>query len=88
MNKTEILQKLVPLVAKSLSVEDAEVTPTATLQELGADSLDYAQTVMDIETEFNIGIPDTDMEKFTNIQSIVDYIAIHTSEPTPTPAAE
>ena len=81
MTKTEISQKLVPLVAKSLSVEESEVTPTATLRELGADSLDYAQTVMDIETEFNIGIPDTDIEKFTDIQSIVDYIDNHQENP-------
>ena len=76
--KEEILAKLIVLVAASLSVSKEEVKPASTLGDLGADSLDNAQTMMDIETEFEISIPETDMEKFTTVQSIVDYIADHT----------
>lgn len=86
MEKTEITKKLTALIAKSLSVTEEEVKPTSTLLDLGADSLDNAQTIMDIEKEFDMAIPDTDMEKFTDVQSIVNYIADHT--PAPVPAAE
>ena len=86
MEKTDITKKLTALIAKSLSVTEEEIKPTSTLLDLGADSLDNAQTIMDIEKEFDLPIPDTDMEKFTNIQSIVDYIADH--QPAPAPAAK
>lgn len=86
MEKTEITKKLTTLIAKSLNVTEEEIKPTSTLLDLGADSLDNAQTIMDIEKEFDMAIPDTDMEKFTDVQSIVDYIADHT--PAPAPAAE
>lgn len=77
MNKEEITEKLTALIAKSLNVPAEEVKPDSTLLDLGADSLDNAQTIMDIEKEFDIAIPDTDMEKFTTVQTIVDYIAAH-----------
>lgn len=80
MNKEEITEKLTALIAKSLSVPESEVQSTSTLLDLGADSLDNAQTIMDIEKEFDIAIPDSDMEKFTTVQSIVDYIAAHKPE--------
>lgn len=84
MEKTEITKKLTALIAKSLNVTEEEVKPTSTLLDLGADSLDNAQTIMDIEKEFDMAIPDTDMEKFTDVQSIVNYIADHTPAPAPT----
>lgn len=77
--KEKIFYQLQPILAESLSVDEREVTLEKTLTDLGADSLDAVQTIMDVEKHFNLAIPDTDMEKFTNIQSIVDYIESHTS---------
>ena len=76
--KQEIFNDLRPLLAQSLSVAVDEVTLEKTLSDLGADSLDSVQTMMDVEKHFNLAIPDTDMEKFTNIRSVVDYIEGHT----------
>lgn len=86
MNKEEITKKLKALIAKSLNVPEEEVASDSTLLSLGADSLDNAQTIMDIEKGFDMAIPDTDMEKFTTVETIVDYIFDHT--PAPAPAAE
>lgn len=85
-NKEKITKKLKAIIAKSLNVPEEEVTPDSTLLSLGADSLDNAQAIMDIEKGFDMAIPDTDMEKFDTVQTIVDYIEKHT--PVPAPSAE
>lgn len=74
MNKTEILAKLKPILVDKLNVDEKEITEEKSLGDLGADSLDRAEAVMAIEAGFNMAIPDIDMEKFTDIKSIVDYI--------------
>lgn len=79
--KKEIFNELRPLLASSLSVSLEEVELEKTLSDLHADSLDSVQTIMDVEKHYNLAIPDADMEKFTNIRSIVDYIEAHTSAP-------
>lgn len=77
MNKTEIFEKMKPIIADKISVSEEEITLTKTLKELGGDSLENAEAVMEIEKQFDIAIPDEHMEKFTDMQSIVDYIADH-----------
>ncbi len=83
MDKTEILEKLKPFIADRLSVTEEEVTLDKTLKDLSADSLDSVELIMEVEKEYNIAIPDSDVEKLTNIQSIVDYIADHTPPSAP-----
>lgn len=74
----EIFERVKPIIADRLNVKESEVTPEKTFKDLRADSLDSVDTIMEIEKEFNLAIPDADMEKFTNIHSIVDYIEAHT----------
>lgn len=85
MNKTEIFEKIKPIIADKISVSEEEITLTKTLKDLGGDSLENAEAVMEIEKQFDIAIPDEHMENFTDIQSIVDYIFNNT--PAPAPAA-
>lgn len=77
MNTEEIFEKLKPIIVDILGVDASEITEEKTLSDLRADSLDSVETMMEVEKKFDIAIPDTDMEKFTNIRSIVDYIASH-----------
>lgn len=86
--KTDIFNELKVIIIDKLNVEENEVTPNKTLKDLSADSLDSVELMMECEKNWNIAIPDQDMEKFSNIQSIVDYIADHTPAPTPATAAE
>lgn len=86
MNKDEIFNKLKPLVADRLSRPLEEVTLDKTLEQLRADSLDAVEVTMEVEKQFNLAIPDKDMEKFTNIQSIVDYVFEH--QPVTAPEAQ
>lgn len=46
------------------------------VQDLGADSLDWVQIVMELEEEFEIEIPDEDAEKIHTIQECIDYIKV------------
>lgn len=83
MTREEILSKLKPIIADQLSVDEAEITEDKKLtgkdnDSLGADSMDAACTIMEIEKDFDIAIPDRDMEKLITVKDIVDYIEAHT----------
>lgn len=83
MNREEILSKLKPIIADQLSVNESAITEDKKLSGkendcLGADSMDAASTIMEIEEEFDIAIPDSDMEKLITVKDIVDYIEAHT----------
>lgn len=75
---TEIFEKVKIIVADRLNVKESEVTFEKRFKDLGADSLDAVDTIMEIEKKFDMSISDNDMEKLTTIESIVDYIEDHT----------
>ena len=57
------------------AVDEAEVTPGASFQEdLGADSLDVVELVMQFEEAFDLEIPDEDAEKIKTVKDAIDYI--------------
>lgn len=63
------------ILVDKMGITPTEVTPDANfIKDLGIDSLDYAELVMEFEQAFNIKIPDTDAEKFTIIRDAIDYI--------------
>ncbi|MGH9466849.1 MAG: acyl carrier protein [Terriglobales bacterium] len=71
----EIEEKVRHIVVEKLGVEAAEVTPNASfVEDLGADSLDLVELVMEFETTFEIQIPDEDTEKIRRVQDAIDYI--------------
>ncbi|MEX2336729.1 MAG: acyl carrier protein [Fulvivirga sp.] len=73
MNINETVAKI--LVDK-LGIAETEITPDANfVKDLGIDSLDYAELVMEFEQTFNIRIPDEDAEKLQTINQAVQYIA-------------
>lgn len=51
-----------------------ENTAISLVDDIGADSLDIVEVVMQIEEEFNIEIPDDEVEKLVTIQEIIDYV--------------
>lgn len=71
----EIEEKIRQIVVEKLGVEPAEVTPNASfVEDLGADSLDLVELVMEFETAFEVQIPDEDTEKIRRVQDAIDYI--------------
>jgi len=72
---SEVLDKVVEIVCDQLSVDKAEVTPDSSfVEDLGADSLDTVELVMEFEEEFGLEIPDDEAENITTIKSAVDWI--------------
>lgn len=69
---SEISERVKAIIVDKLGVSEAEVTPEATFrQDLGADSLDTVELIMEFEKEFGISIPD---EKSEGIQTVGDAI--------------
>ncbi len=70
---SDIKSKVVSIIVDKLGVEEGEVTNEASFtNDLGADSLDTVELIMEFEKEFNIAIPDDQAE---NIQTVGDAIA-------------
>tara|TARA_Y100001935_G_scaffold60624_1_gene50808 strand:- start:708 stop:941 length:234 start_codon:yes stop_codon:yes gene_type:complete len=69
------LDKVVEIVVDKLGVEVSKVTPEAKfIDDLGADSLDTVELIMQFEEEFEIEIPDEDAEKIMSVGQAIDYI--------------
>jgi acyl carrier protein len=68
-------EKVKQIIVEQLQVDEAEVTPSASFQEdLGADSLDVVELVMQFEEAFDLEIPDEDAEKIKTVKDATDYI--------------
>ncbi len=75
---SNIQERVVKIIVDKLSVKESEVTPEATFTgDLGADSLDTVELVMDFEKEFGIQVADEDAEKFQTVGDVINYIEEH-----------
>ena len=67
--------KVKEVIIDKLGIEDSKIeTGSSFVDDLGADSLDTVELIMQLEEEFGIEIPDEDAEKITTVQAAVDYI--------------
>lgn len=72
--------RVVDIVCKQLDVERDKVTPeTSFINDLGADSLDIVELMMEIEEEFKIDIPEEEAEKIRTVGDAIAYIQEHKS---------
>lgn len=72
---SEIKDKIVSIIVDKLGVESAEVTYEASFtNDLGADSLDTVELIMEFEKEFNLAIPDDQAEKIVTVGDAIKYI--------------
>jgi len=72
---SDVESKVKQIIAGRLSVsEDKISTSSAFIGDLGADSLDLVELVMDLEEEFGVSIPDEDNDKLRTVQDAIDYI--------------
>ena len=75
---SEIASRVKAIIVDKLGVEESEVTETASFtNDLGADSLDTVELIMEFEKEFGISIPDDQAEKIVTVQDAVAYIEEH-----------
>ncbi len=74
-----IFEKVKEIVSNILGVDADEVTMEASfMDDLGADSLDVVELIMDLQDEFNLEIPDEEAEKIHTVGDVVEYIKEHT----------
>jgi len=72
---SEIASKVRAIIVDKLGVDEAEVTNQASFtNDLGADSLDTVELIMQFEKEFGVTIPDDQAEKITNVGEAIDFI--------------
>lgn len=74
-NLTTVLERVTKVIVDRLDVEENKVSVDASFREdLGADSLDVVELVMELEDEFEMEISDEDAEKITTVGAAVAYI--------------
>ncbi len=72
---SNVSSKVVEIIKSKLAVDAAEIVPAASFtNDLGADSLDTVELIMEFEKEFSIQIPDEDAEKITTVGDAINYI--------------
>jgi len=70
-----IQKKITTILTDKIGIPESEITPDASfVKDLGIDSLDYAELVMEFEQTFDIKIPDDDADKLQTIGQAVAYI--------------
>ncbi len=76
MEYAEIVKRVKEIIVDKLSVEPSEVTETANFtNDLGADSLDTVELLMDFEKEFDVKIPEEETSSIQTVQDVIDKLA-------------
>lgn len=70
-----MLEKLKSMIAEQLSVNEEEITAESNFKDdLGADSLDLFELVMNLEEEYGVEIPSEDLEKIATVNDVMEYL--------------
>ena len=73
-----VFEKVKAILSEQFDVEEDTITNDTTITEdLGADSLDVVDLLMSIENEFEIEVPDTEIENIKTVGELVKYIEDH-----------
>jgi acyl carrier protein len=76
----DVSAKVKEIIVNKLGVDEAQITPEASFtNDLGADSLDTVELVMEFEKAFNLQIPDEDAEKIATVGDAVKYLSAKVS---------
>lgn len=78
MTTANIEAKVKSIISEQLGVKEEEIkTNSSFIEDLGADSLDIVELVMQMEEEFEVEIPDEEAENIKTVQDAVNYINTH-----------
>ena len=74
-----MFEKIKATIASQLSIDEEEIKMESSfMNDLGADSLDIVELIMALEEEYEIEIPDEDVEKIATVSDVVEYIKTRT----------
>jgi acyl carrier protein len=72
---SDVKAKVTEIIANKLGVEESQITDDASFtKDLGADSLDTVELIMEFEKEFNLTIEDEDAEKIQTVGAVLSYL--------------
>ena len=72
---SEISAKVKAIIVEKLVIDESEVTGDSNfMSDLGADSLDTVELIMEFEKEFDLQIPDDEAEKITTVGEAIKYV--------------
>ncbi len=72
---SEIKDKVTKIIVQKLGVDETDVTLEASfIDDLGADSLDTVELIMELEKEFDVSIPDEDAENIVTVGKAIEYL--------------
>jgi len=75
---SEIANRVKKIIVDKLGVDESDVTPEASFtNDLGADSLDTVELMMEFEKEFNLSIPDDQAENIGSVGQAISYLEEH-----------
>lgn len=74
MDRADVNAKVIAIIAHILNISKEAIKENATLESLGADSLNRVKLVMELEEAFGIEIKDEDAEALTTVSQTVDYV--------------
>lgn len=73
-----VLEKITGILSSQFDIEESEITAETNIRDdLGADSLDLVDMLMSLEDEFDVEIPDDEIEKLATVGDVVAYIEEH-----------
>jgi acyl carrier protein len=73
-----VAERVTKIIVDKLGVDESEIGPNVSFtQDLGADSLDTVELIMEFEKEFDINIPDEQAEKITTVGQAISYVEAH-----------
>lgn len=76
----ELEAKVKSIIVEKLGVEESDISREASFtNDLGADSLDTVELIMEFEKEFDVTIPDEDAEKISTVGDAIDYLSQKTA---------
>ncbi len=77
-SREEILEQVKSVLSDKLGIDESEITEDSAFEnDLGADSLDLVEVVMDLEDQFGLKIPDEDARELTTVGKAIDYVIAH-----------
>lgn len=73
-----VLNKVKALIAEQMNIDESKISPDSNIiKDLGADSLDIVEMLMNVESEWGLVIDDEDVPKLQRIKDVVAYIEAH-----------
>jgi acyl carrier protein len=79
LSVADVAERVMEIISEQMNVDKSQITPATTfVNDLGADSLDTVELVMQFEDEFNLSIPDEEAEKIQAVGDAIKYIEEHT----------